>query len=85
MAGSDRGSVRFSWIVVAGLGAAFTMMIKPHYALVFLFPYLLAAFSARALRVLWSPEVMVAALATVAQRDRADVDLPRIPGRKSSR
>lgn len=66
MSGGKTGAVRLSWIVVGGLGAAFTMMIKPHYALVFLFPYLLAAFATRTPRLLWSPEVLVAAAATVA-------------------
>ncbi|GAB4357712.1 MAG: hypothetical protein Kow0026_18140 [Oricola sp.] len=53
-------------VAAAGLGAAVTMIVKPHYALAFLLPYLAAAWSRRSLRVLFGPEVLVAAAATVA-------------------
>lgn len=66
MSGGEKGAVRLSWIVVGGLGAAFTMMIKPHYALVFFFPYLLAALVMRSPRVLWSGEILTAAAAMIA-------------------
>ncbi|TCD16012.1 hypothetical protein [Oricola cellulosilytica] len=56
---------RLVWSAVAGVGAAITMMFKPHYALVFLFPYLLAAGTARSVRVLFTPEILIAAIATV--------------------
>ncbi len=65
MSGRNGSGPGFAWAVVAGLGAAVTMMVKPHYALAFLFPYLLAAWTARSIRVLVSPEVLVAAAATV--------------------
>ncbi|GAB4357708.1 MAG: hypothetical protein Kow0026_18130 [Oricola sp.] len=60
------GPVRARWIVLAGLGAAVTMMVKPHYALAFLLPYLLAAWRARSPRVLVAPEVLVAAAVVIA-------------------
>lgn len=66
MAAGDPGRPRIGWIFLAGIGAAITMIVKPHYALVFLLPYLLAAWSVRSPRVLFSPEVVAAAIAVIA-------------------
>ncbi|WP_295813607.1 hypothetical protein [uncultured Nitratireductor sp.] len=66
MTAGSPGRLRVGWILLAGIGAAATMMVKPHYALVFLLPYLLAAWSARSLRVVFALEVIAAAVVVIA-------------------
>lgn len=66
MSVDGKPSPRWAWIVTAGLGAAITMMVKPHYAMAFLFPYLFVALTRRSIRLLFSPEVLVAAAVVMA-------------------
>ncbi|WP_193174307.1 hypothetical protein [Oricola nitratireducens] len=66
MKGEVRPVLPPAWMIVAGAGAAVTMMVKPHYALLFLLPYLLAAWTARSPRLLFGPEILTAAFAVIA-------------------
>jgi len=66
MIAGDPRQLRLGWVLVAGFGAAATMMVKPHYALVFLLPYLFAAWSARSLRVPFGAEIVASAALVIA-------------------
>ena len=61
----DEARLGSTWLVVAGLLAAITMAIKPHYALAFAFPYIFVAWARRDWRVLFRPEILVAGVAVI--------------------
>ena len=52
-------------VIAAGALASVIMVIKPYYALAFLFPYLYLAFRQRSMRVLFAPEVIAAAVLVI--------------------
>ena len=54
-----------STLIVAGALASVTMMVKPHYALAFLFPYLYLAFRQRSVRLLFAPDVITAGVLVI--------------------
>ncbi len=51
--------------IAVGLFASLTMLVKPHYALAFALPYLFVAWDRRSIRLLFSPEILAAALVVI--------------------